>query len=40
MASRGLLSIDVHLTPSDLEAALRRDVAVGLRAAPKELPPK
>ncbi|MGI8807904.1 MAG: L-histidine N(alpha)-methyltransferase [Acidimicrobiales bacterium] len=32
--------IDVHLTPEDLRAALRRDVADGLTSTPKELPPK
>ncbi|GAB3475520.1 L-histidine N(alpha)-methyltransferase [Nocardiopsis coralliicola] len=29
-----------HLTPDDLGRALRRDVAAGLAAEPKELPPK
>ncbi len=32
--------VDVHLTPDDLRAALMADVAAGLTAAPKELPPK
>jgi L-histidine N-alpha-methyltransferase len=32
--------IDVRLTPEELNAALRRDVAAGLTSAPKELPPK
>jgi L-histidine N-alpha-methyltransferase len=32
--------VEVHLTPEDLRAALRRDVADGLSSAPKELPPK
>jgi L-histidine N-alpha-methyltransferase len=32
--------IDVHLTPAELQAALRTDVAAGLTSAPKELPPK
>ncbi|MEM9204638.1 MAG: L-histidine N(alpha)-methyltransferase [Actinomycetota bacterium] len=32
--------IDVHLGPEDLEAALRRDIAEGLRSTPKDLPPK
>jgi L-histidine Nalpha-methyltransferase len=34
------LTIDVHLSPDDLEAALRADVAGGLTAIPKALPPK
>ena len=33
-------TIDVHLGPADLEAALRRDVLRGLTASPKHLPPK
>jgi L-histidine N-alpha-methyltransferase len=32
--------VDVHLTPDQLHAALRDDVACGLRAVPKDLPPK
>ena len=32
--------VDVHLTPTDLKAALRDDVYAGLLATPKELPPK
>ena len=32
--------IEVHLTPDQLQAALRRDVAAGLTSDPKELPPK
>ena len=32
--------VDVHVTPEQLRAALRDDVARGLRAAPKDLPPK
>ena len=32
--------VDVHLTPPELRAALRRDVAAGLTSSPKELPPK
>jgi L-histidine N-alpha-methyltransferase len=32
--------IDTFLTPDDLDKALRRDVADGLRAMPKTLPPK
>jgi L-histidine N-alpha-methyltransferase len=35
-----LLTIAVHLGPDELAAALRRDVAHGMTAAPKELPPK
>ncbi len=33
-------TIDIHLGPADLEAALRRDVLRGLTASPKHLPPK
>ena len=33
-------TVDVHLTPEELNAALRRDVAAGLTSVPKELPPK
>ena len=33
-------TIDVHLGPADLEAAMREDVLRGLTAAPKRLPPK
>src|SRR5690349_4544249 len=32
--------VDVHLTPGDLRLALRTDAARGLRAAPKDIPPK
>jgi L-histidine N-alpha-methyltransferase len=32
--------VDVHLTPEQLRAALRDDVSRGLRAVPKDLPPK
>jgi L-histidine N-alpha-methyltransferase len=32
--------VEVHLTPPELRAALRRDVAAGLTSSPKELPPK
>ena len=32
--------VEVHLTPPELRAALRRDVAAGLSSSPKELPPK
>ena len=34
------VTVQRHLTPADLEAALRADVAVGLTAQPKSLPPK
>jgi L-histidine N-alpha-methyltransferase len=34
------LEIEVFISPDDLRAALRDDVAVGLSAVPKELPPK
>jgi L-histidine Nalpha-methyltransferase len=34
------ITIEVHLTPDDITAALRRDVAEGLTATPKTLPPK
>jgi L-histidine N-alpha-methyltransferase len=40
MDRRARLSIDVHLHPADLDAALRHDVDTGLTAVPKELPPK
>jgi L-histidine N-alpha-methyltransferase len=33
-------TIDVHLGPADLEAAMREDVLHGLTATPKHLPPK
>ena len=36
----GLIRLDVHLTDADADAALRADVARGLVARPKELPPK
>jgi L-histidine Nalpha-methyltransferase len=36
----GSLAIDAHLTPADLAANLRLDVAQGLTADPKVLPPK
>jgi len=32
--------VDVHLTPADLRLALRSDAERGLRAAPKDIPPK
>ncbi|MFC3995408.1 L-histidine N(alpha)-methyltransferase [Nocardiopsis sediminis] len=35
-----MIRIDHHLTPDDLAKALRRDVAEGLAAHPKALPPK
>jgi L-histidine Nalpha-methyltransferase len=34
------ITIEVHLTPDDIRDALRRDVADGLSASPKTLPPK
>lgn len=40
MDQRGLPTIDIYLGLSDLHEALRRDVRKGLRASPKELPPK
>src|SRR5436190_12890255 len=40
MTSRATLTIDVHLTPDDLAAALRADVEHGLGSTPKTLPPK
>jgi L-histidine Nalpha-methyltransferase len=33
-------TIDVHLGPADLEAAMREDVLRGLTATPKRIPPK
>ena len=35
-----MIRVDVHLGDDDLRAALRADVAAGLRSSPKELPPK
>ncbi len=32
--------VDVHLRPDDLRAALRADADRGLRADPKDIPPK
>src|SRR5262245_3457317 len=32
--------VDVHLRPDDLRAALRADAERGLRATPKDIPPK
>ena len=40
MTTPAALTIDVHLTPDDLGAALRADVARGLTGVPKSLPPK
>src|SRR5262249_19385906 len=40
MTRRAILTIDVHLDPADLDAALRADVTRGLTATPKWLPPK
>ena len=34
------LRVDVHLTPADLRDALRLDADRGLRATPKDIPPK
>jgi L-histidine N-alpha-methyltransferase len=34
------MELDVHLTPDDLAAALRSDVAAGLTSTPRWLPPK
>jgi L-histidine N-alpha-methyltransferase len=34
------ITIDVHLSPADITAALRRDVTGGLTTSPKSLPPK
>jgi len=34
------VQVEVHLSPEDLQAALRADVAAGLTSVPKELPPK
>ncbi|HUQ39886.1 MAG TPA: L-histidine N(alpha)-methyltransferase, partial [Acidimicrobiales bacterium] len=34
------VTVEVHLGPDDMRAALRHDVRVGLGARPKELPPK
>jgi L-histidine N-alpha-methyltransferase len=36
----GTITIDVHLGPDDLAAALRADARSGLTSTPKELPPK
>jgi L-histidine Nalpha-methyltransferase len=35
----GRVTVDVHLGPDDLEAALRRDALAGLSATPKTMPP-
>lgn len=40
MPTTDTLTIDVHLTPDDLHAALARDARVGLTADPRSLPPK
>jgi len=34
------MELDVHLTPADLDSALRADVTAGLTATPRWLPPK
>lgn len=38
-AAPGRVTVDVHLGPDDLRAALRRDAAAGLTARPKSMPP-
>jgi len=40
VTDRATLTIDVHLTPDDLDRALCRDVEDGLTSVPKWLPPK
>lgn len=35
----GTVTVDVHLVPDDLAAALRRDARAGLTATPKAMPP-
>ncbi|MFP5021341.1 L-histidine N(alpha)-methyltransferase [Pseudonocardia phyllosphaerae] len=40
MSTHGTIQLDVHLTGTDAGSALRADVARGLTATPKELPPK
>jgi L-histidine N-alpha-methyltransferase len=40
MTTSDTLTIDVHLAPDDMTAALRADARDGLTAKPKELPPK
>lgn len=40
MSTPGAIQLDVHLTESDADTALRSDVTRGLAASPKELPPK
>jgi len=35
-----VIKLDVHLGPTDMADALRRDALAGLTASPKELPPK
>ena len=40
MTSPALLTVDVHLTAADLDAALRADVRRGLTSPPRWLPPK
>ncbi|HSH58078.1 MAG TPA: L-histidine N(alpha)-methyltransferase [Acidimicrobiales bacterium] len=40
MTTARALSVDVHLGPDDVAAALKRDARRGLLAQPKELPPK
>jgi dimethylhistidine N-methyltransferase len=38
--ARSAIRVDVHMGPTDLDDALRADVARGLTSSPKELPPK
>lgn len=40
MSSAISSDVHIHIRPSDVRAALRSDVASGLTASPKELPPK
>lgn len=39
MGPESTLSVDVHLTPGDLRAALEEDVLTGLASVPKSIPP-
>ena len=40
MSSPRTVTVDIHLTPDDLEETLRGDVTEGLSARPYHLPPK
>lgn len=40
MTTGSAITVDVHLGPDDITAALRQDVLDGLRGDPKHLPPK